>query len=1105
MSPLLILLAIACYFALLFIVAHIFDMDSPRILRISQSPLVYSLSLAVYCTSWTYYGSVGWAANSGLSFLAVYIGPTIIICLWPFILRRIVTIKEGYRITSIADFISARYNKSQAIAALVTIMALIGCMPYIALQLEAIKSTFTLLVKSEASPGTWLFDHFGLLMVLLLTFFTVIFGARKLDPTERHRGIMTAIALESVVKLVAFTTCGIYVCSLLLAGGTEGLRDLISNPDALKVFRLTDDEHGYTTWTTLLILSMSAILFLPRQFHVAVIENSSPTHIASAVWQFPLYMFLINLFVIPITLYGITSGLPVTSADTYVLNIPVTRGNDWLALFVFLGGFSAAMSMIIVSAMTVSTMVVNHLLLPLFNYLPMLAPMRRLLLGWRWVTILAILTTGYWFQIELGSSYALVNMGLISFAAVLQFAPATLGAVLWSGGNKHGAFTGLAAGFAVWFYTLLLPSFIRSGLFSMTILDAGPWGIALLRPEQLFGLTILSPLSHTVFWSLLFNIGTFVLISLLKGTSEDELKIARDFVSLENTRPTILTGRVGDDSIAIKDKNVAVLSVLNEYFPPEKSESIISECLNKLSLADKRLISIIEFAEVHRCIEIFLAGSIGTAMAHRAMGREDIFNRLEKARLSAALGEILARLKVSPLELAQKIDLYREREQLLTSRSEKLEARIREKEEELETRIQAEKHLSRNHEKLEQAVRLRTAEIVENQAFLQEVLENIQAAVILIDRESRELLDCNTIAERLLGYDKHILTEDRQALTATRILEQETDGRLQNRELHVVSRDNRSIPVLRNVIQVVYKGVMAEAIILFDLTEHKKLEHRVEMAHKLQSIGQLAAGIAHEINTPIQYIGSNIGFLADSFQQLFETNNLYKALMDRARSGEDITREMAEVSHHIEELDLQFLLEEIPHAVNESLSGINQVSAIIKAMEQYSRPEQDIPMKVDINRALEQMAMITRSEWKHVAELELNLDRGNPRITCIPSLVNQVFLNMVINSARAAGEQMARDGRKGRIAITSRAEASEVAVSFSDTSKAPEASSVKELIDIYRTSNSNTGDAGRYLSIAYSLVSDKLDGTINLSRATGSSTVFIVRLPVNATGATPEA
>ncbi|KAB2890116.1 MAG: hypothetical protein F9K32_10010, partial [Desulfobulbaceae bacterium] len=527
MSPLAISLLVLLFVALLLVVAVQAEKTTALALRLSRSPLTYALSLAVYCTSWTYYGSVGRAATSGLSFLAIYIGPTITVCLWWILLRRMVQLKERYRITSIADFISARFGKSQAVAALVTAIAIVGNMPYIALQLKSIKDAFSLVIEPGAPAGTWLIDQFGPVIVVVMTLFAIVFGARRLDPTERHRGMIAVVALESLVKLLAFLACGIYVTFFLANGFSDLLgSQAADNYEIARVFSI-GGEGAYVEWMTLLVLSMAAIICLPRQFHVAVVENPSERAILPAMWLFPLYMVLINIFVIPIAVYGIRSGIPVTQADTYVLRIPLQHGDTWIAVLVFIGGFSAATGMIMIAAMTMSTMVVNHLLLPLFSAVSFLAPMRRQLLRWRWAGITAVLSLGYWFETKLGDSYALVNMGLISFAAAAQFAPAVVGALCWPKGSRAGALAGLAGGFGLWLYTLLLPAFSRSGWLDPSFLDNGPWGIGLLRPEHLYGMTTLSPLSHSVFWSLLCNAGLFVLVSILWQRSQEEERLAQ--------------------------------------------------------------------------------------------------------------------------------------------------------------------------------------------------------------------------------------------------------------------------------------------------------------------------------------------------------------------------------------------------------------------------------------------------------------------------------------------------------------------------------------------------------------------------------------------------
>jgi len=1250
MNPFFIFLALLIYIGLLFYVAALAEKETATAEKLARSPLVYTLSLAVYCTSWTYYGSVGKAATSGLSFLGVYFGPTIMCALWWLLLRRMVLIKARYRITSIADFISARYGKSQAIALIVTVIALVGNMPYIALQLRAIKSSFVLITSTDTVVGAWIIEHFGPFIVIAMTVFTILFGARKLDPTERHRGMIVAVALESVFKLIAFVACGLYVTYFLADGVTEIFSPaFLSHPAAAAVLKLGEGGNAYITWATLILLSMSAIMFLPRQFHVAVVENSSPRNILTASWLFPLYMVLITLFVIPIALYGINAGIPVQQADTYVLNIPLSRGNTWMALLVFIGGFSAASGMIMIASMTMATMTVNHLLLPLFNASPLLAPMRHRLLWWRWIGIIGILSIGYWTEIKLGESYALVNMGLISFAAVLQFAPAALGALLWPQGNKAGAMAGLTAGFVVWLYTLMLPAFVKSGWLGIgadgemyhdhwwslvpdvirdgwhntSLLADGPWGLSFLRPEHLFGLDALPPLAHSVFWSLFFNLGLYVLVSCLVEQNEEEQHIARDFAAMAEKVALPARSLSEDNPVDMTEKYATLLTVLNDYFPREKSRAVLDQGLRQLALQGKKNISIADFAEFHRGIESTLAGSIGSAMAHRTLNREAIFSRSEKELLSKTYADILSRLNVSPQELAEKIHFYKEREELLTIHSQELERRIQEKEQEIEARIQAEQalkkaeqqyrsifdnalegifqvaadgrfltvnpamatilgydapatlirdvpdfrtllqtnpgrrdklfrrlrtgnqvknfaiqvmHLSgkvlwlnlnakpildtggnlekvegiaediskrkeveerlaRYHEELEETVRLRTAEVRENQAFLQEVLEGIQAAVVVIHQDSKAIMDCNAIMEHLLGYDKEALTAADGPLHRDHPLFADLRDKSLNREFTVERQDGTVIPILRNVLPVVYKGVLAYAIILFDISERKALENQVNMAQKLQAIGQLAAGIAHEINTPIQYIGSNISFLSESFNHLLDIHQRYCALMEQAKAGNDISGEIEEVTRLIDELDLDFLLEEVPHAVRESLNGVDQVSSIVKAMKQFAHPEQETLTSVDINKAVEQTVAVTRNEWKYVADLHLDLDPSNPVIIGYPGPLNQVFLNIIVNAAHAIGEKVGDSGQKGQITIRTATADASVLISIADTGSGIPADKLHKIFDPFFTTKAVGKGTGQGLSIAYTIITKKHQGAIEVTSEVGKGSTFTVRLP----------
>jgi Na+/proline symporter/signal transduction histidine kinase len=648
-----------------------------------NNPFIYSLSLAVYCTGWTYYGSVGKAATSGLLFLPIYLGPTIGIVLWWTVLRKLIRIKTTHHITSIADFISARYNKSQSVAALATLIALVGTMPYIALQFKAVISTFAIITAGEDAPS-WIAMHVGPVVVGLMFVFTIILGIRRLDPTERHPGMVMAVSVECLVKLIAFLAAGVFVTYFMFDGFGDIFRKLSeSRPEALANL-WKGDQSTAISWTTYLLLAMFAVMFLPRQFHISVVENYDENHIRTAMWLFPFYMLLINIFVLPIAIGGLLTGHSAHEADTFVLLLPLQAGQTWLSLLVFLGGASAATGMIMISSITVTTMITNHLLLPVIGWIEELSFLRRQLLKCRWVAVAGVILIGYWFERQVGESYMLVNIGMIAFAAAFQFTPAILGGIFWRRGNEAGALLGLGAGFLVWFYTLLLPAFIRSGWISDTILKSGPWGISFLNPEQLFGVTTLDSLTHSVFWSSVFNIGLYVLGSLYFKQSEEERSLAEDFAGALVATPSLGRSSQRESDIDLGAKRKTIEGLLGQYFTEADAESTTDRCLQAVGIAGKQRITIVELAELHNEVEKCLAGSIGTAQAHKALRDGRIFTVSEARELSEVYAEILASLKVTPEELERKIDYYQEREALLTQHAGELEQKVKERTRDLE-------------------------------------------------------------------------------------------------------------------------------------------------------------------------------------------------------------------------------------------------------------------------------------------------------------------------------------------------------------------------------------------------------------------------------------
>lgn len=424
--------------------------------------LTYALSLAIFCTSWTYYGSVGTAAATGLDFLPIYLGPTLMLVLGYPVVRKIARIARAQNTTSIADFLSSRYGKSQRLAALVTLVAVVGVLPYIALQLQAVKTSFSILTVSAPVPeaaSAWWADK-GLWIACGMAAFTILFGVRTVQASEQHRGLIAAVAFESVIKLVAFLAVGVFVTWGLFGGLADIADQAAARPD---IMARIGDPIDPASWVTVTALAAFAILCLPRQFHVAFVENRNEDHLRTAVWLFPLYLVAINLFVVPIAVAGLLLIGPDGHGDAFVLALPMLADQPLLSLAIYLGGLSAATAMVIVACLALSTMVCNDLIMPLVLKLaPMRAPLgddiSRLVLSIRRWAIPAILGAAYLVSVIFGDGTALAAMGQVSFAAVAQFAPALIGGLYWRNGHRTGAIAGLVAGIALWLALVAAPA-----------------------------------------------------------------------------------------------------------------------------------------------------------------------------------------------------------------------------------------------------------------------------------------------------------------------------------------------------------------------------------------------------------------------------------------------------------------------------------------------------------------------------------------------------------------------------------------------------------------------------------------------------------------------
>ncbi|KEP70794.1 sodium:solute symporter [Thioclava dalianensis] len=503
------------YVIMLFAVAFMAERRARRSrLRFLRSPWIYTLSLSIYCTAWTFYGAVGYAARSGLEFLVIYLGPTLVFVGWWWLLRKLVRIGRTHRITSIADLISSRYGKSNALGVIVTLMSVVAATPYIALQLQSVTLSFD--AFAARSPEGWALPDQGATALWIaggLALFTILFGTRNLDANERHHGVVTAIALEAVVKLVALIAVGVFVVWGLGGGPVDMLARIDASPIA--EWPLQPGRFAGLTF-----VSAAAVLTLPRMFQVLVVENVDERHLATASWAFPGYLMLMSLFVVPIAVMGLELMPEGSNPDLFVLTLPLSQGQGTLALLAFLGGFSSATSMVIVAAIALATMVSNHIVTPLWLALRRAstrAPgdVRGLVLISRRLSIIGVLSMGYMYYRLSGGSEALAAIGLIAFVGAAQVLPALLGGIFWRGATHVGAMTGLLIGFAIWAYTLFLPSVGDAGLLPQSVLQSGPFGIGWLRPHALFGIAGLDPILHALFWSLLFNALAFLIFSML--------------------------------------------------------------------------------------------------------------------------------------------------------------------------------------------------------------------------------------------------------------------------------------------------------------------------------------------------------------------------------------------------------------------------------------------------------------------------------------------------------------------------------------------------------------------------------------------------------------
>jgi len=1150
------------YLSALFVIAYAADRRAERGTSLAANPYVYSLSLAVYCTSWTFYGSVGRAASNGIGFLPIYLGPTLLFLLAPFLLRKIIKIANAQSTSSISDFISSRYGKSQSLAGLVTVVAVVGIMPYIALQLKAISTTFDVLknypsVEPLARVSDSIFNDTAFYVTVMLAIFTVLFGTRRLDASEHHEGLMVAIAFESLVKLFAFLAVGFYVTFFMFGGFADVFSNAIQDKDLAPLLS-TNQVFSDGSWTLLMLLAALAVFCLPRQFQVTVVESTSPSHLDKAMWLFPLYLLIINIFVLPIAIAGlVTFPDGNVSADTFVLALPMVTEKPMLALMVYLGGLSASSGMVIVAAVALSTMVSNDLVVPTLLRFGLwrqseAGSATRAIKIIRRISIFAILFLSYSYFRGIGDSYALVTIGLVSFAAAAQFAPSIVGGVFWKMGARKGALSGLLAGFLVWAYTLVLPSFAQSGWLPMSLIEHGPTGIEWLRPQALFGLEWGSGLIHSLFWSLFVNITLYVVVSLNSRQSIIEMTQANAFVDIFTRQPneTMRHWR-GQIQIGELDNLVgrfvgarAFQTYLNQY--NQQNDVTLTREMDAPDLflagVEKKLAGVVGSASARLVIS--------TGYGHGDIDLHNVLDIIDEASHAVVASQEVLHAVVENVD--QGICMFDEEGRLLAWNSRFIEL-VGYRSEQVVLGIEMSSLLRLSMEKGD------FGEISDPDAFISNQIKDafgkkrklyemtIGNSVVMevrkvpvagggvvitytdiSDRKQSELelaklrnllsSIIDSMPSVLIGVDpKGVVTHwNREAervymktpeqsigewlpnlIVQLPDIEQQIDQAVQSEfQVQIRNQEWQMVDALHYMDVTVYpllaEGLRGAVIRLDDVTEKKRLEEMMVQSEKMLSVGGLAAGMAHEINNPLAGILQNVQVIKTRLDTIMEKNREVAA-----NCGTSIES----IRDYMEQRGLSAMLDMI------SESG-ERASRIVNNMLSFSRKSDFNYEKQNLAGLLDETLDMASSDYslkndydfrkiKIIREYEV----GIPEVWCEKSQLQQVLLNLLKNGAQAMASttSQASDGDKRHQFVLRVYRQKDVAVlELEDNGPGMDEQVRRRIFEPFFTTKEVGSGTGLGLSVSFFIITQNHRGSMEVLANPGRGSCFVIRLPFDA-------